>query len=168
MLILRTIDNETVEFTDKEANLSAFLNTMFYSGDETFTGGESKINIDTIVIQKANKKILSIVQKLCKYVLLYNLSKDMIETNTYTDIPTVIQKDIDISKKFTLRDLFLLIDIVNFMDIEIILQILKKKVEYMVSSERPEVVMELFQLSYDDFTEREKEAVETYNAMVDY
>ena len=38
----------------------------------------------------------------------------------------------------------------------------------MVSSERPEVVMELFQLSYDDFTEREKEAVETYNAMVDY
>lgn len=170
MLILKTTDGNVVHFTDKEAELSVFLKTIYYNNDEIFMNGESKISEDNIIIRKGNKKLLTIVKQLCSFILKYNITTESL-SNIYNfdeELPKEIKKCIDIRENFTINEFFTLIDIVNFMDIDTILQILKKKLYYIIKIETLEDITEIFKLNDYDFTKKEKDAMSLYNDMLTY
>ena len=168
MIILSTNDNKKVEFTDKEALLSVFLKTMFYTNDDEFINGESKINVDTILIEKANEKILTKIQKLCKILVDKKITMYKINNTNYENLDINIQNILKIQEDFTVKEMFSLIDVVNFMNIETILEIIKKKIKYIISSNTYDEVIKIFKITKDEFTNKEKEAMQTFDKTFEY
>lgn len=170
MLVLKTNDNEYVEFKDSEANLSVYLKTLFYDKGDIFIHNENKIESDVVVIEKANKKMLTIVKKMCYFVLKYNINNEtLLNINNFSEeMPQEIQSYLNFGEHFTENEFFELIDIVNFMDIELVLQILKKKLNYIIKTKTIEDIMEIFKLKDSDFTKKENDAILLYKDMLEY
>ena len=170
MLILKTNDGGVVHFEDYEAMQSVYLKTLFYNNDDDFMNGENKIQTEHVVIEKANKKLLTIVKQLCGYILKYNIDDKFISNiNDFEEeIPEDIKKCIDFTEHFTQAEFFVLLDIINFMYIEPVLQILKKKLNYIIKTETIEDIMEIFKLKESDFTKKEKDAISLYEDMLEH
>ena len=145
MIRIITKEDHKIKFNKSEILLSNLLKNMFYNEDN------EKDTIQDIKINKISILELGKIKALLSFISIEKISFDKIKEKTfyYNEIVDMIK----ITPIFTCEKFFKLMDIVNFLDIEILLFIMKTYIIDIINDYSVKEVCELFKLKKEDFSE---------------
>ena len=158
MLELISNDDTKVRFNNREVLHSNLLKSFYY--EETSDNGEKKLD-ESIKLDYISDEQLQILKSLLQNLVYYDLNQETIKKiNNYNDIFSPIKDILNINKEFTMDKLFKLIDICNFLDIPILLHILKMKIYTLIDSNPNEDIVKMFNINKELIKEKDN-SIET-------
>jgi hypothetical protein len=158
MLELISNDDTKVRFNNREVLHSNLLKSFYY--EETSDNGEKKLD-ESIKLDYISDEQLQILKSLLQNLVYYDLNQETIKKiNNYNDIFSPIKDILNINKEFTMDKLFKLIDICNFLDIPILLHILKMKIYTLIDSNPTEDIVKMFNINKELIKEKDN-SIET-------
>jgi hypothetical protein len=158
MLELISNDDTKVRFNNREVLHSNLLKSFYY--EETSENGEKKLD-ESIKLDYISDEQLQILKSLLQNLVYYDLNQETIKKiNNYNDIFSPIKDILNINKEFTMDKLFKLIDICNFLDIPILLHILKMKIYTLIDSNPNEDIVKMFNINKELIKEKDN-SIET-------
>ena len=158
MLELISNDDTKVRFNNREVLHSNLLKSFYY--EETSDNGEKKLD-ESIKLDYISDEQLQILKSLLQNLVYYDLNQETIKKiNNYNDIFSPIKDILNINKEYTMDKLFKLIDICNFLDIPILLHILKMKIYTLIDSNPNEDIVKMFNINKELIKEKDN-SIET-------
>lgn len=153
MIEIISKDDTRIQFDDREAKYSNVLKS-FYDGEKNFS--------ETIPIYYISDKQLQILKSLLENLVKFNLNQSSIKNiNNYNDMYNPIKEILNIREDFTIDDLFKFIDICNFLDIPVLLHILKMKIYNFIDSNTNEDIVKMFNID-EELIKDDTEIIENY------
>ena len=154
MIEIISKDDTRIQFDDREAKYSNVLKS-FYDGEKNFS--------ETIPIYYISDKQLQILKSLLENLVKFNLNQSSIKNiNNYNDMYNPIKEILNIREDFTIDDLFKFIDICNFLDIPVLLHILKMKIYNFIDSNTNEDIVKMFNIDEELIKDDDTEIIENY------
>tara|TARA_B110000967_G_C18893317_1_gene568893 strand:- start:1474 stop:1911 length:438 start_codon:yes stop_codon:yes gene_type:complete len=143
MINIISVDNKSIEFTKDEIRLSGFLKTMCL-GDEFEKETE-------LQIPKVDFDNLFYIKRLSTAIIENDMN---------------VSKYLKLTDEFTIEKLFSLLHCVNFLDNDIIIQLIKKKIDTILKDNTREDILKIFKLENKDFTEMENAQMDLLNEIL--
>lgn len=154
MIEIISKDDTRIQFDDREAKYSNVLKS-FYDGEKNFS--------ETVPIYYISDKQLQILKSLLENLVKFNLNQSSIKNiNNYNDMYNPIKDILNIREDFTIDDLFKFIDICNFLDIQVLLHILKMKIYNFIDSNTNEDIVKMFNIDEELIKDNDTEIIENY------
>lgn len=156
MIEIISKDGLHIKFTDQEANYSNMFVSMFYSD------GESKENVnETLPLDYISSELLQKLKLLLNYLTSYKINERVLKkVHSYSDLNISIINLLTINNNFTIKQLFKFIDVCNYLDIPILIEILKMKILSMIENKEDKEVAEIF--GVDESILKTNEEIENY------
>ena len=166
--MIEIVSNEgtRIQFDDREARYSNVLKSLYEDGDEYGDEygdkyGEKKFS-ETIPLDYISSKQLQILKSLLENLVKFNLNLSTLKKiNSYNDMYSPIKDILNIREDFTIEHLFKFIDICNFLDIPVLLHILKMKIYIFIDNETHEDIIKMFNIN-EDLIKDDSEIIENY------
>tara|TARA_B100001142_G_scaffold284863_1_gene298753 strand:+ start:3676 stop:4266 length:591 start_codon:yes stop_codon:yes gene_type:complete len=153
MLEIISSDDTNILFYNKEVLHSNLLKSFYY--EETSENGEKKLD-ESIKLDYISDEQLQILKSLLQNLVYYDLNQETIKKiNNYNDIFSPIKDILNIRKEFTMDKFFKLMDICNFLDIPILLHILKMKIYTLIDSNTNEDIVKMFNINKELVKEKD-------------
>ena len=159
MIKIITKEDHSIIFTKNEIMLSNLLNNMFYS--EESDNEEITDKIQELKIKKIYINELAKIKDLLSFIVLKNITLDKLQIKSlhYYDL---IEK-IKITPLFNCSNFFDLLNIVNFLDIQILLYLMTGYVKEIINDLTFNDVIEKFGLEKSNFSELENNRMNVIN-----
>ena len=161
MIGIITKEGYCIMFTKNEIMLSNLLNNMFYS--EESDNEEISDKIQELKIEKISINELARIKKLLSFIVVKNTTLDKLQKKSL-DYYYLIEK-IKITPLFNCSKFFDLLNIVNFLDIEILLYIMTDYIKELIKDTDINEIMEKFNLETTDFSELENNRTDMINKL---
>lgn len=156
MIKIITKENHSILFEKNEIVLSKFLNSMFFNEDF-----DNKPMLDTtqeLKIEKISINELARIKNLLSFIVVKNTTLDKLQKKSL-DYYYLIEKT-KITPLFNCSKFFDLLNIVNFLDIEILLYIMTDYIKNLIKDADFNEIMEKFNLEITDFSELENNRID--------
>lgn len=136
-------DNQSILFNKKEIKFSVFLSNMF----EMDVDKEDEI--PELKIEKITIFLLAKIKKMLEIIVKKNITLDILKrkTSIYYDLLKYVQ----ISKNFQQKDFFKLMDVCNYLDIEILLFLMIQYLKDIINDSTVKDVNLMFNLNENDY-----------------
>jgi hypothetical protein len=149
MIKVISVDNKSIDFTEDEIKLSVLLKTLCF--DDDF---EKKKNIQ---LPKVDIDNLFYIKRLSIAIIENNITEDKInEAEDFEDINNSITGYLKLTSEFTIKNLFKLLDCVNFLENIIIIKLIKKKIDTILKDNTVTEIKKIFKLEDNDFNDVDK------------
>ena len=157
MIEIISKDDTRIQFDDREAKYSNVLKSLY--DDEN---GEKKFS-ESIPLHYISDKQLQILKSLLQNLVYYNLNQETIKKiNNYDNIYVSIKDILKIREDFTIDNLFKFIDICNFLDIPVLIHILKMKIYTFIDSNTREDIVKMFNIDKELIDDDDSDTIENY------
>jgi len=158
MIEIISKDDTRIQFDDREAKYSNVLKSL-YDDDEN---GEKKFS-ESIPLHYISDKQLQILKSLLQNLVYYNLNQETIKKiDNYDNIYVSIKDILKIREDFTIDNLFKFIDICNFLDIPVLIHILKMKIYTFIDSNTREDIVKMFNIDKELIDDDDSDTIENY------
>ena len=159
MIKVISVDNKSIDFTEDEIKLSVLLKTLCL--DDDF---EKKSSIQLPKIDIDN---LFYIKRLSIAILENNITEDKIlEAEYFEDINNSITGYLKLTPEFTIKNLFKLLDCVNFLENIIIIKLIKKKIDTILKDNTVTEIKKIFKLEDNDFNDVDKSKMTILSKLV--
>tara|TARA_B100001142_G_scaffold110090_1_gene112099 strand:- start:525 stop:1115 length:591 start_codon:yes stop_codon:yes gene_type:complete len=159
MIEIISKDDTRIQFDDREAKYSNVLKSLYDDDDEN---GEKKFN-ESIPLHYISDKQLQILKSLLQNLVYYNLNQETIKKiDNYDNIYVSIKDILKIREDFTIDNLFKFIDICNFLDIPVLIHILKMKIYTFIDSNTREDIVKMFNIDKELIDDDDSDTIENY------
>ena len=157
MIEIISKDDTRIQFDDREAKYSNVLKSLY--DDEN---GEKKFS-ESIPLHYISDKQLQILKSLLQNLVYYNLNQETIKKiDNYDNIYVSIKDILKIREDFTIDNLFKFIDICNFLDIPVLIHILKMKIYTFIDSNTREDIVKMFNIDKELIDDDDSDTIENY------
>jgi len=172
MIRIITKEDQSILFNKEEIKFSTFLNNMFFNkqfynnedsedscedSDNSCEDSDNK-NVKELKIDKLSIQSLVKIKAIIQYVLENNI-KNYKNNNK-------LKKIIQISKYFSLKDFFDLLDAVNYLHIELIINVMVNYIKQEIEDDTLMEIKKTFNLTDDDFTGDQLKREELFNKII--
>ena len=173
MIRIITKEDQSILFNKEEIKFSTFLNNMFFNkqfynnedsedscedSDNSCEDSDNK-NVKELKIDKLSIQSLVKIKAIIQYVLEKKIENDYKNNNK-------IKKMIQISKYFSLKEFFELLDVVNYLHIELIINVMVNYINLEIEDNTLIEIKKTFNLTDDDFTGAELIRIELFNKII--
>ena len=159
MIEIISKDDTRIQFDDREAKYSNVLKSLYDDDDEN---GEKKFS-ESIPLHYISDKQLQILKSLLQNLVYYNLNQETIKKiDNYDNIYVSIKDILKIREDFTIDNLFKFIDICNFLDIPVLIHILKMKIYTFIDSNTREDIVKMFNIDKELIDDDDSDTIENY------
>ena len=107
------------------------------------------------------------IKRLSIAIIQNNITEKKIkEAEDFEDIDNSITGYLKLTEDFTIKNLFKLLDCVNFLENEIILKLIKKKISTILKNNTVTEIKDIFKLEDNDFNDVEKSKMDVLSCLV--
>lgn len=148
MIEIISKDNIHVKLSDKEAKYSQMIFNLFYCecDGNSENNGEKKIN-EIMPLNYISGEQLQKLKLLLEHLIVFNLNDETIKNvDSYNYLNYSIISILDITEDFTMEKLFKFVDICNYLDIPVLLEILKMKILSLIENKTDDEISEKFDI----------------------
>tara|TARA_B100001059_G_scaffold230856_1_gene265721 strand:+ start:8618 stop:9217 length:600 start_codon:yes stop_codon:yes gene_type:complete len=148
MIEIISKDNIHVKLSDKEAKYSQMIFNLFYCecDENSENNGEKKIN-EIMPLNYISGEQLQKLKLLLEHLIVFNLNDETIKNvDSYNYLNYSIISILDITEDFTMEKLFKFVDICNYLDIPVLLEILKMKILSLIENKTDDEISEKFDI----------------------
>ena len=159
MIKVISFDNQAIDFTYGEIKLSVLLKSLCL--DDDFEKRQ------TVQLPKVDIDNLFYIKRLSIAIIQNNITEKKIkEAEDFEDIDNSITGYLKLTEDFTIKNLFKLLDCVNFLENEIILKLIKKKISTILKNNTVTEIKDIFKLEDNDFNDVEKSKMDVLSCLV--
>ena len=173
MIRIITKEDQSILFNKEEIKFSTFLNNMFFNkqfynnedsedscedSDNSCEDSDNK-NVKELKIDKLSIQSLVKIKAIIQYVLEKKIENDYKNKNK-------LKKMIQISKYFSLKEFFELLDVVNYLHIELIINVMVNYIKQEIEDDTLMEIKKTFNLTDDDFTGDQLKREELFNKII--
>tara|TARA_X000000368_G_C23028102_1_gene711204 strand:+ start:1245 stop:1721 length:477 start_codon:yes stop_codon:yes gene_type:complete len=157
MFKLISKENQSILFNEKEIKLSVFL-SMFE------TNFDKEDEIPELKIEKISIDLLAKIKKMLEIIVKKNITLDILKKKNllYYDLLKYLQ----ISEHFQQKDFFKLLDICNYLHIEILLFLMVQYLKDIIKDSTPNDINLMFNLTEDDYPEKDNNRIKLLNSIL--
>ena len=177
MIRIITKEDQSILFNKEEIKFSTFLNNMFfnkqfYNNEDSCEDSEDSCedsdnycedsdnkNVKELKIDKLSIQSLVKIKAIIQYVLEKKIENDYKNNNK-------LKKIIQISKYFSLKEFFELLDVVNYLHIELIINVMVNYIKQEIEDDTLIEIKKTFNLTDDDFTGDQLKREELFNKII--
>ena len=125
MIRIVSKEDKKIIFSKKEIEFSIFLNNLFFNNDyQNDDENNEDENIIEFKIPRITMESLTKIKNIIQYIINNNLEIDDQIYDNYN-----LNKFIEISETFTVKDFFELLDNVNYLHIDVIIKLMCKSIK---------------------------------------
>lgn len=125
MIRIVSKEDKKIIFSKKEIEFSIFLNNLFFNNDyQNDDENDEDENIIEFKIPRITMESLIKIKNIIQYIINNNLEIDDQIYDNYN-----LNKFIEISETFTVKDFFELLDNVNYLHIDVIIKLMCKSIK---------------------------------------
>ena len=179
MIRIITKEDQSILFNKEEIKFSTFLNNMFFNkqfynnedsedscedsdnsdnSDNSCEDSDNK-NVKELKIDKLSIQSLVKIKAIIQYVLENKIENDYKNNNK-------LKKMIQVSKYFSLKEFFELLDVVNYLHIELIINVMVNYIKQEIEDDTLMEIKKTFNLTDDDFTGDQLKREELFNKII--
>jgi replicative superfamily II helicase len=166
MIRIITKEDQSILFNKEEIKFSTFLNNMFFN-KQFYNNEDSDNSCEDSCEDSENKNVKELkidklsIQSLVKIkaIIQYVLEKKIDDYKNNNKLKKIIQ----ISKYFSLKDFFELLEVVNYLHIELIINVMVNYIKQEIEDDTIMEIKKTFNLTDDDFTGDQLKREELFN-----
>ena len=159
MLKIIAKENRSILFTEDEYSHSVLLKTMFLNQD---IGDDEEKEEKVMHLQNISIICLSRIKVILRYIVKHNVKAKTITNNQKNDI----EKYIRITETFQLKDFFEMINGLNYLHIDIILNIMLSYLKNEIKETSIDDVKKKFNMCDNDFNEQENARMNIFKNII--